>query len=171
MQSPYTDITYLVRLEKQIKQSAAKPQARTPQQRLNFIYNNQGQMTESLFNCERAFKLVSKIAELASDMDWQEDLGYFDFHKLLNFLRTEELFFGFERRVMSGVLPKTKVAHLEPLKSYHQITSLEEKAQWSQIVDFMRKNPRMLMQMIGGIKLPISTVAKGKSAQDLAQFT
>jgi hypothetical protein len=70
-------------------------------QKLNFLYNPTSQMEQSMFDCARAYKLVTKIAEIAGEMDW----GYFDFHKLLNYLRSEEMFFGNERLVLHRILP------------------------------------------------------------------
>ncbi len=78
----------------------------------------------------------------------ETESNYFDYNRLLHDLSSVQLFFGKDREIIEAVVTPTKTASLEPLKSQVPPTQAEERDQWKTIVQFMRDNPRFLIDMI-----------------------
>ena len=78
----------------------------------------------------------------------RDENKYFDYNKLLNELKMEEKFFGPVRKLKEQYSPKKLRSGFEPLKSHVPLKIEQERKNWSEVVTFMRENPKMFMKML-----------------------
>ncbi len=72
----------------------------------------------------------------------ETQLKYFDFNRMLNDLKSDQLFITKERVLSEQYESDTYYkGALEPLKSQYPISKREERQQWELIVKFMKNNP------------------------------
>lgn len=94
---------------------------------MDLLYNPSFKRHLGLFDTERAYKLVSKVIQIASSME----AGAFDYNRLVSDISSEQLLIGAERDVIEAVVEGQT---LEPMKTHVPATKDEERDQWKVIV-------------------------------------
>jgi hypothetical protein len=91
-------------------------------------------LSEGLIDSKKLHQVMDKIKQLAKEQ-LASGSKEIDYSKLIEFLKDKELGFVDDRRD----------SFEEPVKADGAV---EEQERWNSVVDFMRSNPKLLMQMI-----------------------
>jgi len=92
-----------------------------------------------------------------------EETGAFDYNRLVSDLSSEQLLIGGERDVIEAAVADGQQT-IEPMKTHVPATKEDERSQWKVIVQFMRENPRFLLEMVEQSK-PLKGESKEKQEE------
>eukprot|EP00347_Sterkiella_histriomuscorum_P021712 403333026 len=113
---------------------------------INFLFNKGDSLRFGLIDQHKAYKLMMKIKEVAN-IQVERGNKQIDYNEIVKFLQEEELYEnekGLQQQQEFEVHPNS-----EPIKSKVQNNKQRiTQEMWTQVIDFMRKNPKLLMQML-----------------------
>ena len=117
---------------------------------VNFMFNKGERLRFSLIDPSRVYKIMLKIKEIAQKQVYERGTKQIDYTEIVQFLEEEDQFLTEgEKSQMHQNQNKhlQRVPTAEPRKTKIPIEEIDD-SQWVQIVDFMRKNPKLMLQML-----------------------
>ncbi|CDW76668.1 UNKNOWN [Stylonychia lemnae] len=111
---------------------------------INFLFNKGEQLRFGLIDQKKAYKLMLKIKEVASQQ-FERGRKEIDYNEIVKYLKDQELYED-DNLKLDGDL---KVhPNSEPIQTKVVEKEVFTYDHWRQVLDFMRKNPKLLMQML-----------------------
>lgn len=114
---------------------------------INFLFKKGEDLRHGLIDPKKAFKVMMKIKEIAT-LHIDQGIKEIDYNEIVRFLKEEDIY---DEEKKANVFEQEQVdPNDEPIKSkiLYKDPEPDKPEQWQQVVDFMRKNPRLLLQML-----------------------
>ena len=119
---------------------------------VNFLFNKGDKLRYSLIDENRLYRIMLKIKEVAQKQIQDKGSKQIDYIEIVSYLEEEDQLLkkgsDYEEFQEKYNAQQVKYPTAEPRKTKIPKEEVIDENQWIHIVDFMRKNPKLMLQML-----------------------